>query len=201
MFWIFAFLEIRKKLDWEYFEIESKNLSYWIETIDNIQDIKLNNYEKAKRWKWETIQARLFKVSLKILNINNAQNSGAQFINQLKNLLITFLCARAIIAGEITFGVMISIQFIIGMLNGPVVQFIQFIIAGQFARISFLRLNEIHQLKDEDEKMATGSIKLPINKNLVLDNIVFQYSPHGVPVLKGIHLIIPRRESNGYCRR
>lgn len=141
VFWIFAFLEIRKKLDWEYFGIESKNLSHWIETIDNIQDIKLNNYEKAKRWKWETIQARLFKVSLKILNINNAQNSGAQFINQLKNLLITFLCARAIIAGEITFGVMISIQFIIGMLNGPVVQFIQFIIAGQFARISFLRPN------------------------------------------------------------
>ncbi|MFN8406114.1 MAG: peptidase domain-containing ABC transporter [Sphingobacteriaceae bacterium] len=189
--WVFAFLAIRKKLDWEYFEIESKNQSYWVETVGSIQDIKLNNYEKLKRWKWEGIQARMFKVNLKVLNINNFQNSGAHFIDQLKNLLITFCCARAVIAGEITFGVMISTQFIIGMLNGPVVQFIQFIIAGQFARISFLRLNEIHQLEDEEENMGMGSIELPSNKDLFLDNIVFQYSPNAPAVLKEIHLIIP----------
>ena len=189
--WVFAFLRIRKKLDWEYFEIESKNQSYWVETVGSIQDIKLNNYEKSKRWKWEAIQARMFKVNLKVLSINNFQNSGAQFIDQLKNLLITFFCARAVIAGEITFGVMISTQFMIGMLNGPVVQFIQFIIAGQFARISFLRLNEIHQLADEDENMGSGSVELPTNKDLILDNVVFQYTPNGVPVLKGVRLVIP----------
>lgn len=189
--WVFAFLRVRKKLDWEYFEIESKNQSYWVETVGSIQDIKLNNYEKAKRWKWEAIQARMFKINLKVLSINNFQNSGAQFIDQLKNLLITFFCARAVIAGEITFGVMISTQFIIGMLNGPVVQFIQFIIAGQFARISFMRLNEIHQLEDEDENMGTGSVELPSNKDLILDNVVFQYTPNGAAVLKGVRLVIP----------
>lgn len=189
--WVLAFLRIRKKLDWEYFEIESKNQSYWVETISSIQDIKLNNYEKPKRWKWESIQARLFKINLKMLNVNNAQNSGAQFIDQIKNLLITFFCAKAVIAGEITFGVMISTQFIIGMLNAPVIQFIQFIIAGQLARTSFLRLNEIHQLIDEDENMGTVGIELPTNKDLTLDNVVFQYTAGSTPVLKGVRLVIP----------
>ena len=189
--WVLGFLQIRKKLDWEYFEVESKNQSYWVETIGSIQDIKLNNYEKAKRWKWEGIQARLFKVNLKMLNVNNAQNSGAQFIDQVKNVLITFFCAKAVIAGEITFGVMISTQFIIGMLNAPVAQFIQFIIAGQVARTSFLRLNEIHQLADEDENMGFGSVELPGSKDLLLDNVVFQYGPGSSPVLKGVRLVIP----------
>lgn len=189
--WVLAFLKIRKKLDWEYFELVAKNQSYWVETIESIQDIKINNYEKAKRWKWENIQARLFKVNLKALNINNAQNAGAQFIDSIKNLLITFYCARAVISGEITFGVMISTQFIIGILNGPIVQFIQFIIAGQAAQISFLRLNEIHQLEDEDENTGTNSITLPETKHLILEDVAFQYSPNAPLVLKGIRLVIP----------
>lgn len=155
--WVIGFLKIRKKLDWEYFELVSKNQSYWVETIANIQDIKINNYEKQKRWKWEDIQARLYKVNIKVLNITNTQNLGAQFIDSLKNLFITFYCAKAVIAGEITFGVMISTQFIIGMLNAPVVQFIQFIISFQFAKISFLRLNEIHQLDDEHHRVGNKS--------------------------------------------
>ena len=149
--WILGFLQIRKKLDWEYFELTAKNQSYWVETVESIMDIKINNYEKQKRWKWENIQARLYQVNMRVLTINNAQNLGGQFIDNLKNLFITFYCAKAVINGEITFGVMISTQFIIGMLNGPVVQFIQFIISFQFAQISFLKLNEIHQLPDEDE--------------------------------------------------
>jgi ATP-binding cassette subfamily B protein len=189
--WVFAFLKIRKKLDWEYFELVSKNQSYWVETIASIQDIKINNYEKQKRWKWENIQARLYKVNLKVLNITNSQNSGAQFIDTLKNLFITFYCAKAVIGGEITFGVMISTQFIIGMLNGPVVQFIQFIISFQFAHISFLRLNEIHQIPDEHENVGNNHVTLPDNKNLYVKNVAFQYSPNSSLVLKGIHLVIP----------
>lgn len=189
--WVMAFLNIRKKLDWEYFDLVSKNQSYWVETISAIQDIKINNYEKQKRWKWENIQARLYKVNLKVLNITNTQNSGAQFIDSLKNLFITFYCARAVINGEITFGVMISIQFIIGMLNAPVVQFIQFIISFQFAKISFLRLNEIHQLEDEHENVGQNSIELPENKSLIINNVAFQYTPNSKLVLQGIRLVIP----------
>ncbi len=162
-----------------------------VETIASIQDIKINNYEKPKRWKWENIQARLYKVNLNVLNITNMQNLGAQFIDNLKNLFITFVCAKAVIAGEMTFGVMISTQFIIGMLNAPVVQFINFIISFQFAQISFLRLNEIHQLPDEHENVGTNSIDLPDNKSLLINNVGFQYTPTGPVILRGIRLMIP----------
>lgn len=189
--WILAFLEVRKKLDWEYFDLVSKNQSYWVEVIGCIQDIKINNYEKQKRWKWENIQARLYKVNTRLLNITNTQNLGAQFIDSLKNLFITFYCARAVIKGEITFGVMISIQFIIGMLNAPVQQFIQFVISFQFAKMSFLRLNEINQLKDEHDGIGQNSIELPENKSLIINNVAFQYTKNSKLVLQGIRIMIP----------
>ncbi|MBZ4190586.1 peptidase domain-containing ABC transporter [Niabella beijingensis] len=189
--WVMGFMRLRKKLDWEYFELVSKNQSYWVETISGIQDIKINNYEKPKRWKWEDIQARLYKVNVRSLNINNLQNTGAQFIDNTKNLAITFFCATAVIKGNMTFGVMISTQFMIGMLNGPVVQFIQFLLSYQFAKISFLRLNEIHQLKDEHEEVGTNPINLPENKSLSISNVSFQYTPQSPVVLKNVRLHIP----------
>ncbi|MEE4286188.1 MAG: peptidase domain-containing ABC transporter [Mariniphaga sp.] len=189
--WVLAFLKVRKKLDWEYFALISQNQSYWVETVGAIQDIKINNYEKHKRWKWENIQAKLYKVNLKVLNITNAQNLGAQFIQSIKNLIITFFCAKAVINGEITFGVMISVQFIIGMLNAPLTQFIGFIISAQYAKISFLRINEIHQLKDEEDTVVTNSLDIPQNRNLILRNVSFQYTPNSPFVLKQVHLIIP----------
>jgi len=189
--WVLSFLHIRKKLDWEYFDLISKNQSYWVETVTCIQDIKINNYEKQKRWKWENIQAKLYHVNLKVLNINNAQNLGAQFIQNVSNLSITFFCAKAVINGEITFGVMISIQFIIGMLNGPLNQFISFIISAQYAKISFLRINEIHSLKDEEDTVVSNSMSIPSNKNLTIKNLSFQYTPNSPTVLRNINLIIP----------
>jgi ATP-binding cassette subfamily B protein len=190
--WVMAFISIRKKLDWEYFDLVSKNQSYWVEIVSGIQDIKINNYELAKRWKWEKIQARLYKVNNRVLSVNNTQNTGAQFIDSVKNLFIVFYCARAVIGGEMTFGVMIAIQFMIGMLNAPVVQFIQFIISAQFAQISFLRLNEIHQIPDENEGYGTDAIELPLNRTLMLKNLSFQYSPSSPPTLKNINLVIPQ---------
>jgi len=189
--WVMGFLNIRKKLDWEYFDLVSKNQSYWVETIASIQDIKINNYEKHKRWKWENIQARLYKVNLRVLSITNTQNLGAQFIDQLKNLFITFYCAKAVITGEITFGVMISTQFIIGMLNAPVQQFIQFVISFQFAKLSFLRLNEIHQLEDEHDNVGQNNVDLPENKSLIVNNVAFQYTPAGKLILQGVRIVIP----------
>lgn len=190
--WVVFFLKFRKKLDWEYFDIHTKNQSYWVETIGSIQDIKINNYEKQKRWKWEALQVSMFKIDQKILSITNAQNLGAQFINQLTNLFITFYCAKAVIRGEITFGVMISTQFIIGMLNGPIMQFISFIQSAQYAKISFLRLNEIHELEEEEENEINNSIKLPEDKSLLLRNVSFQYSRNGNYILSNISMIIPQ---------
>lgn len=189
--WVLAFLKFRKNLDWESFVLVSQNQSYWVETVGAIQDIKINNYEKSKRWKWEKIQAKLYKVNLKVLNITNAQNIGAQFIMNLKNLTITFFCAGAVIKGQITFGVMISVQFIIGMLNAPLTQFIGFIIAGQYAKISFQRINEIHQLKDEEENFVSNSLEFPQSKSLYIHNLSFQYTQTSQFVLKQINLSIP----------
>lgn len=192
--WILTFLQVRKKLDWEYFELNAKNQSYWVETVENVQEIKINNYEDIKRWKWEAIQARLYRLNLKVLKVNNAQSLGAQFINSLMTIAVTFYCAIAVINGEITFGVMISTQFIIGMLNGPVAQLVGFIQSAQYAKISFMRINEIHQLKDEDEgtSVVANSIHLPLDKSLYLKNISFQYSKNAPLVLKNLSLTIPK---------
>jgi ATP-binding cassette subfamily B protein len=191
--WVFMFLKVRRKLDWEYFDLLSKDRSYWVETIENIQEIKINNYEDTKRWKWEAIQARLYKLNVKILNINNAQMLGSQFINSMQNMAVTFFCAIAVINGDITFGIMISTQFIIGMLNGPVAQFVGFVQSAQYAKISFMRINEIHQLRDEDDmvSISANSMELPGDKSLTVRNLSFAYSPHAPLVLKGVHLMIP----------
>ncbi len=189
--WVMVFLRLRRKLDWDYFELTAKNQSYWVETIGSIQDIKINNYEQAKRWKWEGIQARLFKVNLRMLGINNVQSLGANFIDSVKNLLITFFCAKAVISGEITFGVMISTQFIIGMLNGPVQQFIMFMVSFQSAQISFLRLNEVQMLKNEDEDIGNTNMELAGSYDIHVKNVSFQYTPVSPLILKNISLHIP----------
>ena len=193
VFWVLLFLNIRKKLDWEYFELISRDQSYWVETVSAIQDIKIYNYEKPRRWKWEGIQAGLYRVNKRVLAVTNAQNLGAQFIESIKNMGIVFYCAMAVIQGEITFGVMISTQFIIGMLNGPLVQFINFIISAQYAKISFLRMNEIRQLEDEQELLSVGNTTIiPENKTITLENVFFQYSPNAPVVLRNIFLIVPQ---------
>lgn len=193
--WVLLFLRIRKRLDWEYFELVSQDQSYWVETVSAIQDIKIYNYERYRRWKWEEIQARLYKVNKRVLNITNMQKLGAQFIANIKNMAIVFFCASAVIKGDITFGIMISTQFIIGMLNGPLTQFISFIVSAQYAKISFLRMNEIKQLKDEEELLSIGTTSiLPEKRDITLSNIIFQYSPNSPIVLKNIFLTIPQNK-------
>ena len=193
--WVLLFLKVRKKLDWQYFELISRNQSYWVETVSAIQDIKIYNYERSRRWKWEEIQAGLYHVNKRVLAVTNMQNLGAQFIDSLKNMAIVFFCATAVIRGEITFGVMISTQFILGMLNGPLVQFISFIVSAQYAKISFLRMNEIRQLEDEDQLLSVGSTTiLPERKDITLENVMFQYTANAPLVLKNVFLHIPENK-------
>lgn len=192
--WVLLFLSIRRKLDWEYFELISKDQSYWVETVSAIQDIKIYNYEKHRRWKWEEIQARLYKVNKRVLNVTNSQNMGAQFIENIKNMSIVFYCASAVITGDITFGIMISTQFIIGMLNGPLIQFIDFIISAQYAKISFLRMNEIHQLEDEEAPLSISTSIIPACRDMILENVHFQYSVNAPMILKNIYLQIPQNK-------
>ena len=160
-----------------------------------IQDIKIYNYERSRRWKWEEIQAGLYHVNKRVLTVNNMQNLGAQFIDSIKNMAIVFFCATAVIDGQITFGVMISTQFIIGMLNGPLVQFINFVVSAQYAKISFLRMNEIRQLDDEEEFLSVGSSTvLPQSRDITLENVMFQYTMNSPFVLNHIYLTIPENK-------
>lgn len=189
--WTLAFLNVRKRLDSNYFDLMAQDKSYWVETISGMQDIKTNNYETSKRWKWENLQARIYKINLKLMSVTNWQTQGGQLITGLKRVLITITCAKAVIHGEMTFGVMISTQIIIGLLNAPIEQFIQFIIAGQMAKISFARINEIHQLNDEEQQTTFSEVMLPENKDILIRNVYHQYAPRSPYTVRGINLRIP----------
>ena len=142
----------RKELDYRRFDQMADNQSTLIQLLNGMQEIKLHNAEKQKRWKWERIQAKLFRISVGYLKLEQIQSVGANFINELKNIFITFIAARAVIQGDMTLGMMMAVQYIIGQLNGPISQWINFIKSYQDAEISLERLNEIH-LKEEEEDL------------------------------------------------
>lgn len=190
--WIILFLSRRKTLDNKHFEVSSTNQSNTIQLISGMQDIKLNNCEQQKRWHWEHIQAKAFKLSVKSLSLGQYQQAGAAFINQTKNILITFLSAKAVIDGDITLGGMMAIQYIVGQLSSPVEQFLGFIQGYQDAKLSLDRLNEIHGLEDEEPAFANYEHELPEDRNVFIRDLTFRYPGAGnKPALQDINLHIP----------
>ncbi len=191
--WIVLFLKQRRKLDFKRFDVASRNQSSLIQLISGMQEIKMNNCEKQKRWEWERIQARLFKLSIKGLALSQYQQIGAFFLNEGKNVFITFLAAQSVINGQLTLGGMMAMQYIIGQLNSPVEQLIGLTQSIQDAKISLERLNEIHGMDDEEPLDKTFLDQLPEHKDLTLQNVSFQYPGAGQePVLKQINLQIPQ---------
>ncbi|MDF9799376.1 ATP-binding cassette subfamily B protein [Catalinimonas alkaloidigena] len=189
--WIVLFLRVRRKLDYMHFEMQSRNQSQWIETLQAMPDIKVNNCEKQKRWTWEGIQTDLYKLSIRTLKLNQAQDIGAQLINTLKNMLITFYAVKSVIHGEMTLGMMMSAQYIVGQLNGPIVQLISFIKSAQLAGISFRRLNEINEMDDEENESSLNNNFFPEEKSLKLQNVSFRYQRNEPNILNNIRLEIP----------
>jgi ATP-binding cassette subfamily B protein len=193
--WVLAFLKKRRELDYKKFSINSQNSDNVIMMITGMQEIKLNNSEQQKRWQWERIQAKLFRFNIKSLALGQYQQAGAFFINEGKNIFITFLAAKLVIQGDLTLGTMLAIQYIIGQLNAPVEQFIQFLQAYQDASISLERLNEIHTQEDEEPASKQTLKYLPEEKSLRLENVCFAYPGPAKPmVLKNINLEIPARK-------
>lgn len=190
--WVLLFLKYRKVLDYKRFQQASANQSNIVQLITGMQEIKLNGCEKQKRWEWERIQARLFKVSVKGLVLSQTQEVGGTFINQAKNVFISFLAAKAVIDGNMTLGMMMAMQYIIGQLNGPIGQFIGFTQAAQDAKISIERLGEI-QDKDNEENPGDNLMReIPASKGFQIKDVVFQYEgPHSEKVLNKINLEIP----------
>ena len=191
--WIVVFLKSRRSLDYKRFDISSKNQSSIVQLVTGMQEIKLNNCEQQKRWEWEHLQARLFKFNVKSLALSQYQQGGSTFINESTNLLITFLSAKAVIEGNLTLGGMMAVQYIIGQLNSPIQQFLGFIQGFQDAKISLERLNEIHQMADEEPVDKEFNYALPEDKSLQFNNLTFRYPGAGnEPVLKDINLVIPQ---------
>jgi ATP-binding cassette subfamily B protein len=194
--WVYIFMKKRRDLDFKRFSQLSDNQSNIIQLITGIQEIKLNNCEKQKRWDWERIQAKLFKINVKSLSLSQYQQSGSIFFNQLKNILISFLAAKAVIDGQMTLGMMMAVQYIIGQLNSPIEQLIGFFHATQDAKISLERLGEIHQKEDEESPDEERVSILPENRSLQVANLSFQYEgPHSDFVLKDLYLHIPDKKT------
>ncbi len=191
--WITLFLKRRAKLDYKRFSEISKEQSKVIELINGMQEIKLHNAERQKRWEWEYLQARLFKVSIDGLALEQYQNVGSSFINELKNIIITILSATLVIEGSITLGMMLAISYIVGQLNSPIVQLINFIRELQDAKISLERLSEIHFKEKEDEDYFNLSNEIP-QKDIAVENISFRYPGMDSPVFTNLTLTIPHNK-------
>jgi ATP-binding cassette subfamily B protein len=190
--WVTVFLQYRRKMDNKRFALASQNQSSLIQLITGIQEIKMNNAEHLKRWEWENLQIKQFKWGIKSLAIGQYQQAGTMFINEGKNIVITFLAATAVVNGQMTLGGMMAMQYIIGQLNSPIEQLVQFIQHWQDAQISIERLNEIHEMDDEEPQNKALITHLPQSKDLIIKNLSFTYVGAGnEPVLQNINLIIP----------
>lgn len=189
--WVLLFLKRRKKLDYMRFQEAANNQSNLVQLVTGMQEIKLNHCEKQKRWDFERIQARLFRVSMKGLTLGQTQEIGGVFIDQTKNLLVSFLAAASVINGDITLGMMTAVQYIIGQLNAPISQFISFVQETQDAKISLERLSEIHRKDDEEPADRTKQMDIPSHADIELRHVTFQYEgPHSEKVLNDINLTI-----------
>lgn len=190
--WTFFFLKKRAELDFKRFDERSQSQTSLVQIINGVKEIKINNSQRKNRWKWEQIQISLFKTSISSLALGQYQSIGSGFINELKNIIITFLSATAVVNGEITLGMMLSIQYIVGQLNSPLRSFISFIQVWQDAKISLERLMQVHTKKDEDESKHKKVKELPKNKDIVIHNLSFRYGGKSTPyVLKNINCVLP----------
>lgn len=189
--WIMLFLKKRRLMDFEYFDKNCKNNNLTYEFLSSLSEIKLQGCDKIRCQQWVDSQKDLFKTKLRSLKLTQAQESGYVLINEIKNIIITVMCATAVIGQRITFGDMLAIQYIIGQLNAPASQIISFIYAFQDVRISLERINEIHELDDEDCKRRV-SLRFPLKTGIKISNLTFSYGMNSDrKVLSNINLDIP----------
>jgi len=190
--WIQLFVGVRRKLNYKTFYLSAKENNATLQLVQGMQEIRLNNAEQLKRWEWENIQANVFNLNFRSLNYGQLQSAGALLINQGKDIFISFMAAQLVVEGKLTFGAMLAVQYIIGQLSGPVAQFIGLSQGIQDAKISMERLNEIHELKDEEPVNSTFVNYLPDEKDISIRHLSFTYpGADNDPVLEDINLDIP----------
>ena len=191
--WLALFLRRRKVLDYELFEQQAVNNNKTYEFITSMQEIKLQDCEQRRRWEWEDVQADLFRVQMKSLKLQQTQEAGSICINELKNIVITVVAATAVIHGQLTLGMMLAVQYIIGQLNSPVEQLMGFFYSVQDVRISLERINEIHRMDDENGKQGLETSVKEEGRGIALENVNFKYDPHALKtIIDNVSLNIPK---------
>lgn len=190
--WIWFFMRYRRELDYRLFKISSDNQTYMVELIHSVRDIKLSNSEKQKRWVWEKLQATMFKFNIRNLTVSQYQQIGSIAISQIQAILISYLSAKAVIDNEITFGSMMAIQYLVGMVGGPVQQLLGFMQSYQSAKIGLERINEIYETEDEESPEKEYHNELPKNKTIEVRDLSFTYFGAGnEPIFENLNLIFP----------
>ncbi|MFW5484373.1 MAG: peptidase domain-containing ABC transporter, partial [Segatella copri] len=191
--WMTLFLKRRKVLDYELFEQQAINNNKTYEFITSMQEIKLQDCEQRRRWEWEDTQADLFGVQMKSLKLQQTQEAGSIFINEVKNIIITVVAATAVIHGQMTLGMMLAVQYIIGQLNSPVEQLMNFFYSLQDVKISLERINEIHQMDDENGKEGLQTSIEDKNDGIDIKTIMFKYDPHALrKTIDDVNIHIPQ---------
>lgn len=191
--WIATFLRRRKVLDYELFEKQAINNNKTYQFITSMQEIKLQDCEQRRRWEWEDVQADLFGVQMKSLKLQQTQEAGSIFINEVKNIVITVVAATAVIHGSMTLGMMLAVQYIIGQLNSPVEQLMKFLYSLQDVKISLERINEIHEMKNEESNGKQLVTLADKDGDLKFENVDFKYDPHNLQkTIDSINLTIPQ---------
>jgi ATP-binding cassette, subfamily B, bacterial len=199
--WVQWFMNKRRELDFKHFAQSSENQVNLMEMVNGMQEIKLYNAERQKRWAWERGQARLFRTSMSELRIEQLQRAGAMAINEGKNLLVVFLVAQAVVKTEMTLGMLVAVQYIIGQLNSQINRLVDFMRSVQEASISMQRINEIH-LKEDEENPQEKMTLLPESGDIRLEEVSFQYDGANSPfVLKEIDLVIPKGKTTAIVGR
>ncbi|GHN00316.1 ABC transporter ATP-binding protein [Cytophagales bacterium WSM2-2] len=191
------FMKKRKELDYIRFNRMAQNNSSLIQLVQGMQEIKFNNCEREKRWEWERIQAKLFQLTVKSTRLQQWQDAGSIVITEVKNIIITIIAAKAVLNGQMTLGMMLSVQYIIGQVNAPVSQLVGFLREYQDAKLSLERIGEIHSMKAEDEDVSAALFPvakdLNGNAGIKINNLSFHYEgPHSPKVLDNIDLFIPK---------
>lgn len=190
--WILAFMRFRRELDIKRFNQSASEQSKIIQLIQGMQEIKLNNLERQKRWEWEHIQVKLFKINVRGLSLSQIQQAGSSFFTQTTSIIVSFIAAKAVVDGQMTLGMMMSLTYIIGQVAAPIGEFIGFAQSFQDAKISLERLNEVHNQADEDQNIETKLTQLPVNCDICLKNVTFSYSGADRDyALDGVSLTIP----------
>ena len=191
--WISLFLHKRKIIDYELFGFQAKNQDRTFQFITSIQEIKLQGCEQRRRWEWEDNQADLFSVQIKALKLQQIQEAGSIFINEVKNIIITVLAATSVINGQMTLGAMLAVQYIIGQLNSPIEQLMSFVNSFQDVKLSLERINEIHMVKEEETQSSQWDSFHSDNKNINIKHLDFKYNKHArKKTLEDISFTIPQ---------